>query len=110
MSKLTSAGRDNIAVSARHVFEVHQYFGVRTSESPDRKKRRRTVDQTIERGINVLESSNPPRSRDAAIRSIVGPLAFVLALIFPQYALAIRVAGWLWDYLQGATTEQSEAG
>jgi len=104
MNKITAAGRDNIAVSARYVFDCNQYHGTARSEASERKKRRDTVGRTIERGLDVMNSGTPPKTREAAIRSIVGPLAFVLALIFPQYALAIRVAGWLWDYLQGETT------
>ena len=100
MIEITAAGRENIAVSARYVFECNQYHGTARSESPDKKKRRGTVDRTIKRGLDVMQSDTLPQSREAAIRSIVGPMAFVLALVFPQYALAIRVAGWLWDYFQ----------
>ena len=93
--------RDNIIRSAHYVFGCHQYTtGVR-NEPPERRKKRDRITATIDRGFEVLESDNPPQSREEAIRRIVGVAAMLVAFLFPQYRLAIQVAGWLWDYIYG---------
>ena len=70
-------------------------------ESRAQRQKRRQISETVASGLEVLESNSPPRSRDEAIRRIVGAVAMALAFFFPQYRLAIQVAGWLWDYLHG---------
>lgn len=74
--------------------------GVLKEPKAQRQKRAR-ISETVATGLAVLESKNPPRSREEAIRMIVGAVGMALALLFPQYRLAIQVAGWLWDYLHG---------
>ena len=51
----------------------------------------------------VMNSRRPPKSRDEAIRRAVGLLGMMLAAMFPQYALAIKVAGFLWDVFHQGT-------
>jgi hypothetical protein len=63
--------------------------------------KRTQVSSTIAKGMAVFESESPPKSREQAIRAIVGVVAMLLSAIFPQYRLAISIAGWLWDYLHG---------
>lgn len=45
----------------------------------------------------VMNSENPPKSREEAARRALGFLGMFFASIFPQYALAIKVAFFLWD-------------
>jgi len=70
-------------------------------ESKQRKRRRQQVEATTRRFLNAANSSKPPLTRDDAIAESVGTIATLLSLLFSQYALAIAVAGWLWDYLNG---------
>ena len=70
-------------------------------ESKAQRQKRHRISETVATGLTVLESNSPPRSRDEAIRMIVGAVGMALAFLFPHYRLAIQVAGWLWDYLHG---------
>lgn len=70
-------------------------------EDRQRTKKRQQVTAVSDKFFDVMNSENPPQSREEVIRLTIGTLGMVLAYIFPQYALAIRVAGWLWDYLHG---------
>jgi len=70
-------------------------------ESKARARRRAQVTATTRRFLDAANSSRPPKTRDEAITASVGLLTTILSMIFPQYALAIAVAGWLWDYLNG---------
>jgi len=70
-------------------------------ESKERAKRRTHVTATTRRFLDAMNSPKPPKTRDEAITASVGLLTSLLSMIFPQYALAIAVAGWLWDYLNG---------
>jgi|GEM_PF-1914265 len=106
MTVFTKIDRENIRDSACFVFSCNAWAVSVQGESKARKANRNTVDRTVEKSLDVMESTKPPQSRSEAIRRIVGPLAIMLAMVFPQYALMIRVAGWVWDYLHleaGAT-------
>jgi len=70
-------------------------------ESKAQRHKRRQISETVASGLEILESNSPPKSRDEAIRMIVGALGMALSILFPQYRLAIQVAGWLWDYVHG---------
>ncbi len=70
-------------------------------ESRAQRQKRRQISDTVASGLEILESNSPPKSRDEAIRMIVGAVGMALSILFPQYRLAIQVAGWLWDYLHG---------
>jgi hypothetical protein len=59
------------------------------------------VSAASDKFFELMNSDSPPHSREEVIRLTIGTLGMVLAYLFPQYALAIRVAGWLWDYLHG---------
>jgi hypothetical protein len=97
----TENAKHNIRVSAHYTFGCHAYTtGVR-HDPPERQRKRERVTATVDKGLEVLASKNPPQSREEAIRAIVGVVVMALAAIFPQYRLAIQVAGWLWDYLHG---------
>lgn len=52
----------------------------------------------------AMESPNPPRTKDEAIRQIVGLLGSILAILFPQYGLLISIISFLWDVSTGANT------
>ena len=101
MSIFTTIDRENITRSAHYAFTCYEFTKGTESrtEAKERRQKRDRVSATIATGLDVLESENPPKSKEEAIRRIVGVVAFLLAGIFPQYALAIKVAGWLWDYL-----------
>ena len=84
--------------------------GASWKEPRDRIRKRDAVSKTVARGMEVLNSDNPPKSRDEAIRLIVGVVAMALAFLFPQYKLAIQVAGWLWDYLNATQQTAGASG
>lgn len=70
-------------------------------EDKERVRRRARVAATTRKFLDAANSSKPPATRDDAIAASVGIIATILSLILPHYALAIAVAGWLWDYLNG---------
>ena len=70
-------------------------------ESRSQRQKRRQMSETVATGLEILGSQTPPRSREEAIRRIVGVVGMALAFLFPQYRLAIQVVGWLWDLLHG---------
>lgn len=70
-------------------------------ESKDRTKRRNQVTATTRRFLDAANGPNPPKTREEAITASIGLFTSLLSMIFPQYAVAIAVAGWLWDYLNG---------
>lgn len=90
-----------IEAQAWRDFQVAPIAAGVLKESKAQRQKRARVSETVAAGLAVLESKNPPRSREEAIRMIVGAVGMALALLFPQYRLAIQVAGWLWDYLHG---------
>ena len=98
----TERDRENITLSACYAFDCNHYVAGVRNDPPERRKKRKHVEETVSRGLEVLESNSPPRSREEAIRRIVGAVAMALAFFFPQYRLAIQVAGWLWDYVHGS--------
>jgi hypothetical protein len=49
-----------------------------------------------------MESSQPPKSRDEAIRNVIGLIGSLLSYFLPQYALLISIISFLWDELEDA--------
>jgi hypothetical protein len=110
MNVFTKIDRENIRDSARFVFSCNAWTASSKNESKARKAKRNIVDRTVSTALNVMESEKPPQSRDESIRRtiksmyprsqwLIAVLSIVIAKMFPQYALAIRIAGWVWDYL-----------
>ena len=64
-------------------------------------RERAAIKETATAFYRVVNSTTPPATREAAIKSTVGTLGWVLSFLFPQYSLAIKVAGFLWDLWQG---------
>ena len=62
-----------------------------------RARLRKEVDGTVASFSRVM-ADNPGMSREDAVRLTVGGLKMLLGFFFPYIALAISVAGWLWDY------------
>ena len=91
----------SIEAQAWREFKVAPLAAGVLKESRAQRQKRARISETVASGLEVLESNSPPQSRDEAIRRIVGAVAMALAFFFPQYRLAIQVAGWLWDYLHG---------
>ena len=89
----------DIEAKAWRAFDVMPLSAGILKESKAQRRKRTQISDTVARGLEVLESRNPPKSRDQAIKMIVGSAAMALAFFFPQYRLAIQVAGWLWDYV-----------
>lgn len=73
----------------------------RGRESRERVRNRRRVNATTAAFVAAMNFDNPPKTRDEAIRLTIGDLGMILSFLFPQYAFAITVAGWLWDFLNG---------
>lgn len=97
--------RDQLSIetAALRQFDCEVYLSPqgRNREPRERVKNRRRVNATTAAFFNAMNSSNPPATREEAIRSTIGGLGMLLAFLFPQYAMAITVAGWLWDFLHG---------
>ena len=92
----------DIEAKAWKAFKVAPLASAGMLKEPKSQRRKRTqISDTIATGLEVLESNNPPKSRDEAIKRIVGAGLMLMAFLFPQYRLAIQVAGWLWDYVHG---------
>ena len=101
--KPTFSTRDQAEIEAAALREFNCSvlpFGSKR-EDKARARRRDRVAATTRKFLDSMNSSKPPATRDDAIAASVGLMATVLSLIFPQFALAIAVAGWLWDYLNG---------
>ena len=67
-------------------------------------KRERQLQSAFDQFRYVMESDNPPRSKEEAIRQVLGLLRRglgMLSWIFPQYALLIAIIGFLWDVSTG---------
>lgn len=80
---------------------VHFMSGpARSTETMDARqiaRRRRTIKATSRSLHTVMNADDPPLTREEAIRRAIGFLGMLFASLFPQYSLAIRVAGFLWD-------------
>ena len=76
-------------------------FGGTFARQRRAEREREAIRETASAFHRVVNGANPPQSRDEAIRSTVGVLGWVLSFLFPQYAIAIKVAGFLWDLLHG---------
>ncbi len=70
-------------------------------ETRQRARKREQVQATTRRFLEAANSAKPPKTKQEAIAASIGPLASLLSFLFPQFALAISVAAWLWDYLNG---------
>jgi hypothetical protein len=66
-----------------------------------REKRLKETNRCIGAFRKVMESNNPPKSKEEAIRIAIGLLGYLLSFVFPHYALAIQIIGFLWDIMQG---------
>lgn len=60
-------------------------------------RREKSIKAASKSFYRVMNSENPPQSREEAARRALGFLGMFFASIFPQYALAIKVAFFLWD-------------
>jgi len=60
-------------------------------------RREKSIKAASKSFYRVMHSENPPKSREEAARRALGFLGMFFASIFPQYALAIKVAFFLWD-------------
>ena len=67
-----------------------------------RQRKRVQVSDVVVRFRKTMESSQPPKSRDEAIRNVIGLIGSLLSYIFPQYALLISIISFLWDELEDA--------
>ena len=60
-------------------------------------RREKSIKAASKSFYRVMNSENPPKSREEAARRALGFLGMFFVSIFPQYALAIKVAFFLWD-------------
>lgn len=67
----------------------------------ERHRRLSESDRVAAKMHSLMTSGKPPKSREQAIKSTVGTLAFILQFVFPQYALLIKLAGMAWDLMTG---------
>ena len=85
-----------------------KFVGIPVAEASPRKraklrqKRQEQFSEAYRHFRDVMESEQPPASKEEAIRQIVGLFGKLLAVIFPQYALLISIIGFLWDVSTGA--------
>lgn len=73
------------------------------------RQRQDIADKTSAFG-KVMNSPNPPQTRDEAIESTMGVLGMILSYLFPQYRLAISIIGFLWDMWQRNSASVTIAG
>lgn len=66
-------------------------------------RREKTIKATSRSFYRVMNSDNPPQSREEAARRALGFLGLFFATLFPQYSLAIKVAFFLWDVFHQGT-------
>jgi hypothetical protein len=78
-------------------------IGRQDMDAVQRARRRRTIKSTSEAFHAVMHSTDPPQTKSEAIRRAIGIIGLLFASLFPQYALAIRVAGFLWDIFHQGT-------
>jgi hypothetical protein len=97
--------RDQVAIetAALRQFDCANLPFGHHRETRERIKKRGHVTATTAAFFKVMNGNNPPATKDAAVRSTVGALGMLFSFLFPQFALAISVASWLWDYMHGAT-------
>ena len=97
----TTMSAAGMQTAALNQFGRSTYGGRGTHAQQRRAEReRKAITDTASAFHSVVTSDNPPQSRDEAIRSTVGTLGWVLSFLFPQYAIAIKVAAFLWDLWQ----------
>lgn len=77
--------------------------GVDTDSDAQTSAREKQIKATSKAFHRAMNSRKPPQSREDSIRRAVGLLGMMLAAMFPQCALAIKVAGFLWDVFHQGT-------
>ena len=77
-----------------------QAFGGTLARQRKAERERKAIKDTASAFHKVVNSTTPPATREEAIKSTVGTLGWVLSFLFPQYAIAIKVAAFLWDLWQ----------
>lgn len=77
--------------------------GVDTDSDAQTSAREKQIKATSRAFHRAMNARKPPQDRDEAIRRAVGLLGLLFASMFPQYALAIKVAGFLWDVFHQGT-------
>lgn len=75
-------------------------FGGTLKHQRRAERERKAIKDTASAFHKVVTSDAPPQTREEAIKSTVGTLGWVLSFLFPQYAIAIKVAAFLWDLWQ----------
>ena len=71
--------------------------GIDPANERKANRREKTIKSTSKSFYRVMNSDNPPQSREEAARRALGFLGLFFATLFPQYSLAIKVAFFLWD-------------
>ena len=94
---------DQRAVEARLwvAMDCHPIATGLRKEDKQRTRKRQQVTAASDKFFDLMNSENPPQSREEVIRLVVGALRVALLFWLPQYSIAIQAAGWLWDYLHG---------
>lgn len=101
---MTTETEYELAAMARFMSDgVMLADGVDTDSDAQTSAREKQIKATSRSFHRAMNSRKPPQDRDEAIRRAVGLLGMMLAAMFPQYALAIKVAGFLWDIFHQGT-------
>ncbi len=79
-------------------------FNARLVEKRNRKQR--TVQDWITKTRNLIESPNPPRTKEEAVKALSPIMAYLLWSIFKM--LAIQIIEWAWNQYQ--EQQRSAAG
>lgn len=98
---------DGIYQHAIDYFDCRMYATGETSrgkEGKRRAKKQETIHATIDRFRDVMNSGNPPRTKQEAVEMVAPFLTLLLSMLFKQ--LAVQVIEWLWDQMESQDSER----
>jgi hypothetical protein len=84
-----------------HIVAYHRGFG--KFDLKKRKKKQRNVETTLSRFRSLMESPNPPRTKEVAVKALSPVVAYLLWSVFKF--LAIQIIEWAWDRYHEQQTE-----
>lgn len=102
--KYTTEQQNNLLEAAYREFGCSQDFSRGREKNKKAEKKRREIKKYGNRLIDAMNSGNPPKTQDEAIVVVIGVVGRVLSYLFPQYALAIAVAIFVWNQLVNQPT------
>lgn len=97
---MTAQQQNSLIEAAWREFECSSDVRQGRQKNAKAARKRQQIQEYGDRLFEAVNSDNPPKTQDEAIAVVIGMVGRVLAYVFPQYALAIQVAIWLWQRMQ----------